>query len=346
MMETIKNLGLSAGRILLLAFVAVCLLLVALGFLRVGLIYWIYVTVEDWAAVRLGFDYYISNLAATAFTALFSLLLPMLAWYLFLGKKQVWGIGATVGAQLLMCIAIYTVGSGVCFDRRSGKPLCYFADTPKGRVWSYTPGFEPTTGKPFRLYTREIKEAEDRRNSFSTPTPTPLPSRSVAPSAPAAARESISNTSPTPAPEKPDSVRREYVASRVESVRQTKETFIQPENSAAPQETFNRELELERIRQAEETRRQQILQRERLEAEQRLAREAENNRIRAERERLERERRATEQRAEREQREQEIARQREETRRREEKERQRRETVKTVVNIAEPIIERLTRRGN
>ena len=87
----------------------------------------------------------------------------MLAWHFFLGKKQAWGIGAAVGVQILICVSIYTLGRGVCFDRRTGKPLCYFADAPNGRVWSYTPGFEPISGKEFKIYTREIKETEDTR---------------------------------------------------------------------------------------------------------------------------------------------------------------------------------------
>ena len=57
--------------------------------------------------------------------AQFSLLAPMLAWYFFLGKKQAWGIGAAVGVQILICVLIYTLGRRVCFDRRTGKPLCY-----------------------------------------------------------------------------------------------------------------------------------------------------------------------------------------------------------------------------
>lgn len=155
-----RNSGASVGKILLTALTVIFLLFVLLAFLRFGFIYWIYSTIENWTAVRLGFDYYVSNLIATIFVSVFSLLTPMLAWYLFLGKKQAWGIGTIIGIQFLICLSVYTLGRGVCFDRKTGEPLCYYADTPTGRVWSYTPGFDPASGQPFRVYTREIKAAE------------------------------------------------------------------------------------------------------------------------------------------------------------------------------------------
>jgi hypothetical protein len=161
--ETLKAFGLSVGKLLAISLSVVFVLFVLLAFLQFGFIYSIYALVEDWVAVRLGFDYYVSNLIATVFTSLFSLMIPTLAWYIFLGKRKAWGIGTLAGIQILICLSVYTIGSGVCFDRKTGKPLCYFADTPKGRVWSYSPGFDPESGTPFRSYTREIKELEDAR---------------------------------------------------------------------------------------------------------------------------------------------------------------------------------------
>ncbi|HSK73969.1 MAG TPA: hypothetical protein VK892_19880 [Pyrinomonadaceae bacterium] len=78
MIDTVKNLGLSVGKVIFVAFIAVCALFVLLASLRIGLFYRIFTMVEDWVAVRLGFDYYVSNPAATVFTALFLMLLPML----------------------------------------------------------------------------------------------------------------------------------------------------------------------------------------------------------------------------------------------------------------------------
>lgn len=164
--EKIKSGSLSFSKIILIAFMTILGLFVLLAFLQLGFIYWIYAMVENWITVRLGFDYYVSNFLATCFVSLFTVLLPTFLWYVLLGKKKAWGIGIMIGIQLLMCVGVYTLGKSVCFDRRTGKPLCYFADTPKGRIWSYSPGFDPESGKRFTLYTREIREAEDQRKKL------------------------------------------------------------------------------------------------------------------------------------------------------------------------------------
>lgn len=126
-----------------------------------GLPYFLFSAVENWVTSRLGFDFYLARLLATIFVIALTALLPMLAWYLIFGKRRLYGALALIGIQAAVCLLVYTVGANVCFDRRTGKPLCWFADTERGRVWSYTPGFEPASGKPFKLYTRELKEAEE-----------------------------------------------------------------------------------------------------------------------------------------------------------------------------------------
>jgi hypothetical protein len=133
------------------------------AFFYFGISYLFYSYIENWVSSRLGFDFYFARLFATIFVIALTAVLPMLAWYLIFGKKRLYGALALIGIQAVICLLVYTVGGSVCFDRRTGKPLCYFADTDKGRIWSYTPGFEPTSGKPFRLYTREIKELEERK---------------------------------------------------------------------------------------------------------------------------------------------------------------------------------------
>jgi hypothetical protein len=158
-----RDASFSFGKIVLIISTSIIGLFALLAFFRFGLVYWIYASVENWITVRLGFDYYVSNLLATCFVSGLTLMLPMLAWYIFLGKKQAWGIGVMIGVQALMCVGVYTIGKGVCFDRRTGKPLCYFTDTEKGRIWSFTSGFEPASGKPFTLYTREIKDLEEKQ---------------------------------------------------------------------------------------------------------------------------------------------------------------------------------------
>lgn len=94
MIEMIKIYGLSLSKVLLIFFLEVFALFVLFAFAQFGFIYWIYISIDNWVAVRLGFDYYVSSLVAIIFTSLFSLLMSTLAWYIFLGKKKAWGIGA------------------------------------------------------------------------------------------------------------------------------------------------------------------------------------------------------------------------------------------------------------
>ncbi|MCY7376623.1 MAG: hypothetical protein LH472_11730 [Pyrinomonadaceae bacterium] len=139
---------------------AVAVGLVFLGaFFYFGVFYFFYTTVENWITARLGLDYYPAQLLTTIAVVGLTALFPTLAWYLIFGKQKFYGTLALIGVQAAICVSVYTIGGKVCFDRRTGKSLCYFADTPKGRVWSYTPGFEPESGTQFQIYTREI-EAE------------------------------------------------------------------------------------------------------------------------------------------------------------------------------------------
>jgi len=67
---------------------------------------------------------------------------------------------APIGGWALIYLLVSTVGAEVCFDRKTGAPLCYYADTSKGRVWSRTPGYDPKFGREYKLYTRETLERE------------------------------------------------------------------------------------------------------------------------------------------------------------------------------------------
>ena len=135
---------------------AVVIGLLFLGaFFLFGFSYFLYSSVENWVTSRLGLDFYFARLFSTIIVVVLTAVFPMLVWYLIFGKKRLHGALALIGLQAGICLLVYTVGGNVCFDRRTGKPLCYFADTENGRVWSSTPGFEPVSGKPFKLYTRE-----------------------------------------------------------------------------------------------------------------------------------------------------------------------------------------------
>lgn len=147
-MKSLKKFG------LIVSAVAVGLIFLV-AFFYLGFSYIFYSFIENWVTSRLGLDYYFAQLFSTIIVIALLTVLPMLAWYLLFGKRRLYGALALIGIQAGICLLVYTVGGKVCFDRRTGKPLCYFADTEKGRVWSYTPGFEPTSGKPFKLYTRE-----------------------------------------------------------------------------------------------------------------------------------------------------------------------------------------------
>jgi hypothetical protein len=130
--------------------------LIFLGlFFYFGFSYVFYAAIESWVTTRLGLDYYLAQLFATIIVIGLTAIFPILAWYLIFGKQKLYGALALIGIQAGICLLVYTVGGKVCFDRRTGKPLCYYADTNRGRVWSYTAGFEPESGKPFKLFTRE-----------------------------------------------------------------------------------------------------------------------------------------------------------------------------------------------
>lgn len=154
-MKSFKKIG------FILSAAAVGLFFLA-AFFYFGLSYLFYSAIENWVTSRLGFDYYFAQLITTIIVIGLTAFFPVLAWYLIFGKKRLYGALAVIGIQAAICLLVYTVGGKVCFDRRTGKPLCYYADTAEGRVWSFTPGFEPVSGKPFKLYTREIREVEER----------------------------------------------------------------------------------------------------------------------------------------------------------------------------------------
>lgn len=147
---------------LIVSAVVIGLLFLAV-FFYFGISVLIYSVIENWVTSRLGFDFYLARLFATVIVIGLTAILPMMAWYLIFGKQKLYGALALIGIQTGICLLVYTVGAKVCFDRRSGKPLCYYADTAKGRVWSYSPGYEPETGIPFKLFTRDIQQAEEEK---------------------------------------------------------------------------------------------------------------------------------------------------------------------------------------
>ncbi len=144
------------AKYVLTAITVLLILFLILSLFRVGLVYWLWSSVETWVTVRLGLDYYATQLITTIVVSLVVAIMPTIAWYLLLGKNKWQGTAAMIGGQALIFILVYTIGSSVCFDRRTGEPLCWYADTPEGRYFSLTAGFHPKYGSELKQYTREI----------------------------------------------------------------------------------------------------------------------------------------------------------------------------------------------
>lgn len=169
--EQLSDLLRRISKYIFIAVAALLVLLLLLALLRVSIGFWLWSTVETWATVRLGLDSDATQLVTTILVSLITLLLPTLTWYFLWGKKQLWATGAVVGGQILIFLLVSTIGSGVCFDRNTGEPLCWYADIPsKGRVFSRTKGFDPVTGEEYKQYTREIAIA-----SVANPKPIATP---------------------------------------------------------------------------------------------------------------------------------------------------------------------------
>lgn len=306
--------GYRVSRIVLSAVTTALVILILLAVLRIGLVYWLYSTAEDWVTVRLGLDYYTAQLATTIFVSIFAAFLPTLAWYVLIGRKRLWGAVAMIGGQAMICLLVYTVGCNVCFDRRTGAPLCYYADTLKGRVWSYTPGFDPESGQPFKLYTREIKDKEDAQHRKQTEE------NEIRQKEEQSRRDAISRQQQAELQE------REEAASRREEVERKKQEIARQEQQIAQQKLADdaqRQRERDQKERDAEDRRQQELERQKQAGEAQRLQQIEQRRrdeeIRREEE-LEHRRQVDQQRRQREaeerDREAEARRQREDERRR------------------------------
>lgn len=151
-----KNSFYRIAKYVLTAITVLLIVFLLLSIFRVGLIYWLWSSVETWVTVRLGLDYYATQLLTTIVVSLVVAILPSIAWYLLIGKRKWQGTAAMIGGQALIFILVYTIGSSVCFDRRTGETLCWYADTPDGRYFSSTSGFHPKYGMKLEQYTQEI----------------------------------------------------------------------------------------------------------------------------------------------------------------------------------------------
>lgn len=162
MLNKLGDFGLKLGTIFLVILTLIIIVIAMLGLFGIGFGYLLSVWVFNWVTTNLGLDYHAANFLTAIIVFLIWTVAPSLMWKFWLQKRRMWNGLAVVAFYGAIWLMVSTVGGNVCFDRQTGKPLCYFVDTPSGRKWSRTPGFDPSSGKQFQLYTREIKEKEDR----------------------------------------------------------------------------------------------------------------------------------------------------------------------------------------
>ncbi len=182
---------------LAVAFIGFCV--IYLG--RVGLAFSLYARTAKWTSRVLGLDYYVARLFAFAVVAV-ALSVPSSFIWLFGRRKRSRAGLAALGVWGVACLLVYTVGSNVYFDRNTGEPLRYYADTPEGRSFSFTPGFDPKYGVPYKPYTREIAE-----RSASVLPGNAAPGISMNPSDKPGMEAYIANLETCPGEEKADSIR-------------------------------------------------------------------------------------------------------------------------------------------
>ena len=149
---------------LVIATVSSVLAIIALlSVLRAGFAFWLYSYIGQWVTIRLGLDYYVAELLTVALTTAVMFMIPGFGSLIISRRKRLVSAGLVIGGYMLMCALVYTVGRNVYFNRVSGEPLRYYADTPQVREFSFTPGFHPRYGIPFKPYTQSVVQEELRQ---------------------------------------------------------------------------------------------------------------------------------------------------------------------------------------
>ncbi len=262
--------------------------LALLSLLHMGAAFGLYAALAKWATVRLGLDYYAANTLAVALTSVILILLPNIPGILLPVRHRLRIAGVVVGITAAVGALVYTVGRDVYFDRTTGEPLRYYADTPDGRVFSFTPGFEPRYGIEFKPYTRDAvnREIEQKRREQSRQLERQKQEEE------ARRQQAI------------EAQRREADALRQQELERQRQEMAEARKQQA--EESERQLELKRLEAAE---RQQALEQQRLEA-QEQARQADEQRRLAEQQRQQEEAESRRREAERQRQEAQAQRQR------------------------------------
>ena len=145
---------------------------------RVGHMFWVYHQLNGWVTTNLGVDSTFAMFLAVAGTAVIILLLPSVLWYALSGRRVRDAAIVAVGCAGVVALLVNTVGRDVCFDRASGRPLCYVAETPDGLQFSRTPGVHPKYGVAFVVYTQEMALARGNQEQAArreAPRVEPIP---------------------------------------------------------------------------------------------------------------------------------------------------------------------------
>jgi hypothetical protein len=302
--------------------------------LRAGFAFWLYSHIGQWMTVRLGLDYYAAELLTVVLTTAVMFVIPGFGSLIISRCKRLVSAGLVIGGYVVMCVLVYTVGRNVYFNRVTGEPLRYYADTPQGREFSFTPDFHPRYGIPFKPYTQAVVQEELRQMRLQEER-----RRKAEAEAQRRAAE--------------EQKQREIA----EQKRQEEEQRRQEEERRRAEAEAQRQQELEQARLADEARRKEELESQQREAEAQRQHEMAMKRLESqrqadeqvteiERQRLEAEERQRE-REERQRERKERQRQEEEKRRRDEEARRRREeTTRKVVGVAQEIEKLIRRRPN
>lgn len=150
------------------AFIAIAVMLLVI--LNLGGFYLTYVNVHEYISTYLGFSSYVTMFTSTILVLISYFAVPTVIACLMFGVYRKEALIWISGAMLFVVIALHIFGKDVNFDQKTGKAIKYYADTPYGRVVSYTKGFDPKTGQELKQMTPETIEP---------PKPQPQPSITI-----------------------------------------------------------------------------------------------------------------------------------------------------------------------
>ena len=306
---------------------SVLAIIALLSVLRAGFAFWLYSHIGQWVTVRLGLDYYAAELLTVALTTAVMFMIPGFGSLIISRRKRLVSAALVIGGYLVMCALVYTVGRNVYFNRVTGEPLRYYADTPQGREFSFTPGFHPRYGIPFKPYTQAVVQEELRQMRLQE-----------------------EKRRKAEAEEQRRAAEEQKQREIAEQKRLEAEQRRQEEERRRAEAEAQRQQELEQQRLADEARRKEELESQQREAEAQRQHEMALKSLEAQRQADERASEIQRQRLEAEERQRERRerqRQEEEKRRRDEEARRRREeTTRKVVGAAQEIEKLIRRKPN